>query len=312
MSEGFKHEMSLEIGRFLGLPIYWYGAVYTIGFVGIFGWLMLRRDRLGWTRRDVAEFTILLSGGLLVGGRLFDIAVYELDYYRAHPGQIINFWAGGLATHGVLLGGTIGAGIFCFLRGKRFLAMADEVVVPCAFLFGVGRIGNFIEGGVVGAQTLLPWGVIYANLDGARHPVALYEAAKNLIIVPILILVLRRYRAGRGVASALFIFLYALLRFFVDQYRDYESYWMGMGKGQFFNLVMAACGLVLLIVFLMRADRSRQNEIGARAHPDTAIGWLRSLALVALFVYPLGIPTSWTRAHIEDIRKEPPGISAPQ
>ena len=55
-----------------------------------------------------------------------------------------------------------------------------------------GRLGNFIEGGVVGAQTTVPWGFIYPDLEGARHPVALYESAKNAILVPILIWAIHR------------------------------------------------------------------------------------------------------------------------
>jgi len=37
----------------------------------------------------------------------------------------------------------------------------------------------------------------YPNVEGPRHPVALYDGAKNLLLIPILILVLRRFPAGR-------------------------------------------------------------------------------------------------------------------
>ena len=33
------------------LTFYWYGAVYTLGFLGIFGWFMMRRERLGLSVR---------------------------------------------------------------------------------------------------------------------------------------------------------------------------------------------------------------------------------------------------------------------
>lgn len=69
--------------------------------------------------------------------------------------------------------------------------------MPGAFLLAVGRLGNFIEGSVVGSATDLPWGLIYGNVEGARHPVALYESAKNLVIVPILIVALKVWPSGR-------------------------------------------------------------------------------------------------------------------
>ena len=66
-------------------PIYWYGAVYSLGFIGVFLWFWLRRDARGMTNADVYTFTILFAVGVMIGGRVFDILVYELDYYRERP-----------------------------------------------------------------------------------------------------------------------------------------------------------------------------------------------------------------------------------
>jgi len=196
MNEYFVHDYSQEMGRIFGTPVYWYGAVYTIGFVGIFLWLFVRRNRIGLNRRDVFEFMVFVATGILIGGRVFDIAVYEFEYYRQHPLDSLNWWKGGLASHGVLIGSATAVILFCWLRQKPFVRIADELVVPAAFLFAVGRIGNFIEGGVIGAPTNVPWAFIYEGLVEPRHPVALYESMKNFLIVPILILILRRYPAG--------------------------------------------------------------------------------------------------------------------
>ena len=302
MDQYFIHDFDLEIGRLLGMPVYWYGAVYTVGFVGTFLWLWFRRSLLGWNRRDVIEFTTFIAVGILLGGRIFDIAVYELDYYRQHPLDAMDWWKGGLASHGVLLGCLIAVASFCLFRKKSFLHLADEVVVPAAFLFAVGRLGNFIEGGVIGTQTSVPWAVVYADLEGARHPVALYESAKNFIIVPILIAVLRRFPAGSGIAFSTFILLYALLRFFVDTLRDYEAYWMGLDRGQFFNLAMAFGGLCLLIWFARKEKPAEQIMVGVAQ--EEQIGWTYPIALVCLCLYPLGIPTSWTQINIEQKRLE--------
>ena len=160
-------------------PLYWYGAVYSLGFIGIFIWFWFRRNARGFTNADVFTFSILFAIGVMVGGRLFDVLVYELDYYRDRPLAVLNWWQGGMASHGVLLGGLIATAIFARIRGLSLIALLDEVVVPGAFLLAVGRLGNFIEGGVVGSQTTMPWGFIYQDLEGARHPVALYESAKN-------------------------------------------------------------------------------------------------------------------------------------
>jgi phosphatidylglycerol:prolipoprotein diacylglycerol transferase len=243
-----------------------------------------------------------MAAGILVFGRAFDILVYELDFYRDTPWTALDWWRGGMASHGVMLGGVLGVLVFCRWRRKPFLVTADELAVPAAFVMGIGRIGNFIEGGVIGSRTAMPWGMIYPNVDGPRHPVALYDGAKNLLLIPILILVLKRFPAGRGIATGAFVFLYAALRFLVDQFRDYEGGWFGLGQGEYFNLAMAAIGLAILVWAW------RRKPVPPVAHPPVSgrtVGWVRVVIFAFLCLYPLGIPTSWTRVNIEEKREQP-------
>ena len=281
-------------------PIYWYGAVYSLGFLGVFVWFWVRRHARGMTDRDVFLLSILFAVGVMIGGRVFDILVYEFDYYRARPLAALNWWEGGMASHGVLLGGLTATAIFARLRGYSLITLLDEVVVPGAFLLAVGRLGNFIEGGVIGSPTTMPWGFVYPDLEGARHPVALYESAKNFVILPVLIWAIRRWPPGRGVVASLFVFLFAGLRFAVDLFRDYEAAWLGIGTGQVFNLVMAAAGLLMLIWTLRRP---RDLPPPTEPVPSPA-SWLQVAIMAFLILYPLGIPTSWTRANITEKRLE--------
>jgi phosphatidylglycerol:prolipoprotein diacylglycerol transferase len=273
---------------------YWYGLVYTAGFIGVFLWFWFRRGSVGLSRRDVVTFTIVFAAGVLLGGRLFDILVYEADYYRARPLDALDWWNGGMASHGVLLGGLIATWAFARSRGLPVLVLLDEIVVPGAFLMAIGRLGNFIEGGVIGSVTSLPWGFIYEDVEGPRHPVALYDSAKNLLLVPVLIWASRVWPPGRGVTAGLFVLLYGLLRFVVDLFRDYEASWLGIGTGQVYNLAMAAAGLVM-VVYLLRVPRP---PVAPRTPAEAPVGWLRVAILLFLLVYPAGIPTSWTRENI--------------
>ncbi len=280
--------------------LYWYGAVYTLGFLGVFFWFWYRRGVCGLTDRDVYALTIVFAAGVMIGGRVFDIAVYELDYYRDRPLAALNWWNGGMASHGVLLGGLLATLAFARARGMSLLMLLDEIVVPGVFLLAVGRLGNFIEGGVVGSVTELPWGFVYPDLDGARHPVALYESAKNFLIAPILIWAIGVWPPGRGVVTSLFLALYGGLRFAVDIFRDYEAAWLGIGTGQVFNLLMAAAGAAMFL-YLLKAPRVAPQV--RRPAPRRASG-LQKLLLVFMVLYPLGIPTSWTRDNIIEKRQE--------
>ena len=94
MTTPFVHDFGLEIGHVFGLPLYWYGAIYTVGFLGVFGWFALRRGRLGWSMADVIELTVLMAAGILIGGRVFDILVYELGVLRRTPARGLQLVGG--------------------------------------------------------------------------------------------------------------------------------------------------------------------------------------------------------------------------
>lgn len=303
MSDGFIHGFDKAIAEVFGLPVYWYGGAYTLGFLGVFAWFAFRRSRLGWPMAHVLDVSIFLAVGVLLGGRIFDILVYEFGYYAEHPWQTLNWWRGGLASHGVILGGFLSVLIFSRLRGQPLLKVTDELVVPVAFLMAVGRLGNFIEGGVIGTVTTMAWGVHYPDLEGARHPVALYESLKNLLIVPVAAGVLKWFPAGRGVATGLFVLLYGGLRFGVDLLRDYEADFLGLDTGQYFNLAMAFLGIGLIIWSLRRPVAPNGAQVGAPAIAGRRTGLIRPLVFAVLCLYPLGIPTSWTQINIEQKRQ---------
>jgi len=250
-----------------------------------------------------------------LGGRLFDVAVYEWAFYRQRPWAIPAIWLGGMASHGLLLGGVVAALVHARRTGRPFLAVTDTVAIPAALFLAIGRVGNFLEGGVVGYETGVPWSVRLPTITGCRHPVALYDGLKNLLLVPILALVLARRPAGSGIATGTFLLLYGGLRFLVDQFRDYESVLFGIGPGQWFNLLTALLGLLLLI--------ARRGAPGVPPHvvPAPPVTLARVALFTALVLLPLLIPTSWTQVHLQELRERrgvaptallpPAGLSGP-
>ena len=71
---------------------------------------------------------------------------------------------------------------------------------------GLGRLGNFIDGQIVGAVTEVWWAVQFPDADGFRHPVVLYDGAKNLLLMAYLMRV-RRANRTPGATAARFVFL---------------------------------------------------------------------------------------------------------
>lgn len=251
---------------------------------------------------------------VLLGGHSFDVVLYEWFYYEEHLWQLPRVWEGGMATHGVLLGAVLATVLFCRLRNKSFFEIADEVVVPATVLMALGRVGNHINGEVYGSITDVGWAMESPYAAGCRHPVALYDGIKNLAILPVLLYVRGRY-LGRGLGgpSGLvlghFVLWYGSLRLLVDHFREYDSYWLGVGRGQYFNLLMAAIGLGIVLV----ARRLARPRPDAHAHIPSRqslrggrVSWVERSLFYALVVLCLTIPSGWTRQVLADSRCAPP------
>ena len=136
-----------------------------------------------------------------------------------------------MATHGLMIGGAVTAGLFALLYRKPFLLLADALVIPAAFLMGIGRLGNFIDGQIVGAVTDVWWAVKFPDADGFRHPVVLYDGFKNLLLMACLLRV-RRTTGTPGATAARFVFWYAFPRVFIDLFRDYPTHRLALGTGK--------------------------------------------------------------------------------
>ena len=294
----YVHRIDPIIAGIGGLYFWWYGLSYALGFLQIHLFAKRHRGELALTPSDTYVLTLMVGVGVLLGGRAVEVCFDEWGFYRNHPGLVPAYWLGGMATHGLLLGAAAGAWLFATIYRKPFFELADALVIPGAFLMGIGRIGNFIDGQIVGSLTEVPWAVQFPYAAGFRHPVVLYDGAKNLLLVPYLMRV-RRLNKTPGATAARFVFWYACPRIFIDLFRDYPTHRLALGTGQTLNLIMAALGVVLLI-------RSRMRRLGllkplpVPTTPDTAVpdrppSVALRVALVLLLLFCLTIPSNWTQ-----------------
>src|SRR5580698_2757351 len=116
----YVHHMDPVIGTVLGVHLWWYGLSYTLGFLNAHMYLRRRRVELGLSLRSVYNLSLLLAVGVLLGGRLVEVVFYEWPFYQAHPLLMPAYWLGGMATHGLLLGGLAGVWLFSRLEQRPF------------------------------------------------------------------------------------------------------------------------------------------------------------------------------------------------
>ena len=311
MSHGFVHDIDPIIATVGGVHLWWYGFVYIIGFLFLHAWLQLRRRAIGLSISEVYTLDLFFAGGVLLCGRLVEVFFYEWRYYGDHLHQIPAYWLGGMSTHGLLLGAVLGTAAFCLLRGRSFLEMADELAVPGAFVMGIARLANFIDGQIVGPVTDLWWGVKFPDADGFRHPVVIYDGLKNLLLIPLLLFI-RSRRPATGVLFANFVLWYGLLRFFIDILREYPVRLLGLPPGQWFNVSMALLGLAL-IVRCSRRGRGpvgRQRELPAAAPAADRVGrvWVKRVCYALLLAFCLVMPSDWTQDVPARYGKRHPGL----
>ncbi len=244
----FVHNINpvlLNLGPF---QVRYYGLFYALGFVValfMIPWLAKQRREKRITSEVVQEFVIYLIIGVVLGARIFYILFYNLLFYLADPIEMLMLWHGGLSFHGGLLGAIVATLFFCRVKKIPFYTLADLTVIPLGICLALGRVANFINGELPGRLTSLPWGVKFPSADGYRHPSQLYAALKDTVIFMILFFN-RKKKFPAGFLFWNFVFLYGVLRFFVEFFRQPDSQlgfivW-GLSMGQLLCLCMVAVG----------------------------------------------------------------------
>ena len=307
----FVHHIDPVIADPGGVCLWWYGLSYSLGFLELFLYLRRRRRFIGLTAGEVYSLTLLFIVGVLLGGRAVEVVFDEWPFYRNNPTLIPAYWLGGMATHGLLAGAALAIWTFCRFYRKPLRGIADALVIPGAFLLGVGRIGNFIDGQILGSPTDGWWGVKFPDADGFRHPVVLYDGLKNLALIPLLIWI-GRHRPIAGARSAHFVFWYAFLRLFVDLFRDYPSHRLALGTGQTLNIVMAAVGVVLIARSEWRWRRGKRRisvqPLAVTGPPGGQHLAFKRAAFATLLLVCLTIPGNWTQDVPARYGKRHPGL----
>lgn len=239
---------------FFDFDVHWYGLLYLAGFV--LGYLLLPRlqhyrnlslSKDVWS--DILTWSVL---GVLVGGRLGYVLLYDPAHFIANPLEIFAVWKGGMASHGGFLGVAL-ALLYVSRKHKiPLLTLGDIVVVPIAIGLALGRVGNFINQELYGTVTTLPWGMAFPGAEGLRHPTQLYAVAKDLFIALVCFLHLRLPSRPKGETAGIFFVMYGVQRFFLEFLRENTHSMFSLGalelsRGQGYSVPIVVVGFVVLM-----------------------------------------------------------------
>lgn len=235
------------------INVRWYGVLFLGGFL-VGQWLVhkhFRRDGLDEGNIPALFNTMFFS--TLIGARLGHCFFYEPQHYLLNPLEIPQFWKGGLASHGGMVG--IFIGLWWYRQRRReltYLGLLDVLSLPAAITCAAIRFGNLMNSEIIGHRSQVPWAMVFPAVDGEhglpRHPVQLYEALCYLSIFFFLKAMAPRWPTGRGQTIGAFLTLMFLARFLMEFFKlpqaEYASA-LPLNLGALLSLPPLAIGLWL-------------------------------------------------------------------
>ncbi|MDD5331550.1 MAG: prolipoprotein diacylglyceryl transferase [Candidatus Nanoarchaeia archaeon] len=244
----FIHNLNPTLLTVFGLEIRYYGLIYVISLILAY-FILKKLSREKELNLNVEDFLFYGIIGAIIGARIFYVLFYNLNYFILNPEEIIMLWKGGLSFHGGLAGAIVAGLIYSRIKKINFWKLADISVIPLALGLCLGRIGNFINGELYGRVTNVSWAVKFPNAEGYRHPSQIYESLKNLFIF-IVLFSTRKNKHKDGFNFGLFLFLYSVLRFILEFYREPDvqiGLIGGLTLGQLLNIPLFLISIYLLI-----------------------------------------------------------------
>ena len=261
----FTHNFDPVLIDLYIFEVRWYSLAYICGI--LVGWIYAKKIikhlntnySLSYIKiKDFDDFIPYLIIGIILGGRLGYVLIYNLDYYIKNLNEIFYVWQGGMSFHGGLIGIIIATIIFSKIKRINFLNFTDIIACVAPIGLFLGRIANFINGELFGKISTLPWAVVFPNGGNiSRHPSQIYEAVLEGIILFILInffAIKKKLLLKTGYISAVFLIFYSIARIIGESFREPDKH-----LGYFFNyfsmwtmLSFATFLTGCLIIFLMK------------------------------------------------------------
>jgi phosphatidylglycerol:prolipoprotein diacylglycerol transferase len=260
------------------VAVRWYGLMYVVGI--LIGLWSIR----GYTaRKGVSSDMVyrvfwwcVVAG--LIGGRLYFVIQQPnlLQNYILQPQHILATWEGGMAFYGAIF-----LVIPTLIWRARVECFNPLVLVDAGVLFATvgqifGRVGNIINGDIIGYPSTLPWSTVYDNphsfacptLCGVPvQPAAGYEMLVNLVMLVLMFFLARRVTRP-GILMLVYLYCYSVSQFLLFFVRDnlvvnFLGLNLGLKQAQWTSLVVFIALLPITYFVLRYAKSLPQGEVAA-------------------------------------------------
>jgi phosphatidylglycerol:prolipoprotein diacylglycerol transferase len=246
--------VAFSIGPF---SVHWYGLGYVVGIVVglLVAWNYAKY--IGITADQLERIVFWSVPAGFVGARLYYVLQQPLDQYVREPWRIIAVWEGGMAFFGAIFAVVLTIIILTRKMKVSVWKFLDLSVIFASVGQFFGRIGNLINGDVIGYPTDLPWGITYLHPnsfpprhDIAYHPAAIYEMIINIILFSLLWS--SRKHVKPGILFFVYLICYSISQIVVFIWRDNEIIFAGLKQAQLTGIGVLIVSLIGLIWFMGR------------------------------------------------------------
>ncbi len=240
--------------------IYWYGIIIAVGLIMGVLIALYEAKRKGYRSEMILDFILIAVPICIICARLYYV-IFQWENYVVDPIKILYIWEGGLAIYGGVIGGVIAAIIFYRWRRIAIGEIMDVAAPGLIIGQAIGRWGNYMNQEAFGSavknvsQQWFPYavyieqnktidGVFYAA--GWYHATFFYESMWNLLVFAVLMLVRKKIKV-RGGIFALYVTLYGLGRFWIEQLRTDSLMWNGYRVSEALSELLFFGGIVYLL-----------------------------------------------------------------
>jgi phosphatidylglycerol---prolipoprotein diacylglyceryl transferase len=242
------------------LSVRWYGLMYVVGItVGLLvAWRYAKSK--GITGEQMERVVLWAVPAGFVGARLYYDLQQPLGQFISDPIRIMAVWEGGMAFYGAIFAVVFTIIVLAWKMQVSVWKFLDVAVVFGAVGQFFGRIGNIINGDIIGYPSTLPWGFVYAHPNSfppshstAYQPAAVYEGIIDIILFSLLWWL--RNKVKPGILFFTYVFGYSLSQLIVFFWRDNQILFMGLKQAQ-----LTAIGVMILAALAFWGFMRHQNS----------------------------------------------------
>lgn len=277
-----------------GIFVNWYGVIIAFGMLlGVLLAIKTLKKR-GYKIDTVIDLALICIPSAIFGARLYYVLFYTHDYTFW---EFFKIWEGGLAIYGGVIGGFLGALIYCLIKKISIVDICDALA-PCLILGqAIGRWGNFCNqeayGNLVTDPTLqfFPFAVnissshftpeatdavlgAYGTLVDSAWFMAtfFYESMWNFLVFGCLLLIF--YKVGiKGMTTCMYFILYGLGRFMIEGLR-LDSLYLGPIKvSQLLSLILVLTfvGIAIYLIVKHYLNKKRQQVLLEKSKKEEVV-----------------------------------------